>query len=80
MDSVVYMNFKHYDLACQYQKYMKLSSIAFTFKKIFEESSFIVNTLNPEFLKWTLPSLNWDMSTDANWGYSLKSKPERETV
>ena len=34
----------------------------------------------PEFLKLTLPSLNLDMTTDANWGFSLKSKTEWQTV
>ena len=30
----------------------------------------------PEFRKWTLPSLGWDMSNDANRGFSLKSKTD----
>ena len=31
-------------------------------------------TLTPKFLKWTPPSLNLNMSTDANRGFILKSK------
>ena len=34
----------------------------------------VVNSFIPKFLKWTLPYLNLDMSTDANKGFSLKSK------
>ena len=34
----------------------------------------------PETLKCTLSSLNLDMSTDANRGFRLKSKPELQTV
>ena len=33
-----------------------------------------INPFTPEFLKWTLPSLNFDLSTDANRGFCLKSK------
>ena len=29
-----------------------------------------VNHFGPEFLKWSLPSLNLDMSIDANRGFS----------
>ena len=32
----------------------------------------LANPFTPEFLKWTLPSLNLNMSTDANRGFSLK--------
>ena len=31
-----------------------------------------INFFIPKFLKWTLLSLNVDMSTDANKGFSLK--------
>ena len=34
----------------------------------------------PEFLSRTLPFLNLDLSTDANRGFSLKSKTEWQTV
>ena len=34
------------------------------------------NPFMPEFLKWTLVSLNLDMSTDAKRIFSLKSKSE----
>ena len=33
-----------------------------------------------EFLKWTLPFLNLDISTAVNRGYSVKSKTEWQTV
>ena len=33
-----------------------------------------LNPFIPEFLKWTPPSLNFDMSTDANWSFGLKSR------
>ena len=33
-----------------------------------------------EFLKWTLPSLNSNMSTNENRDFSLKSKAEWQTV
>ena len=36
-----------------------------------------INPCIPEFLKWTLLSLNLDMSTDAKWGFSRKSKNRR---
>ena len=39
-----------------------------------------INPFIPEFLKRTLPSLNLDMSTDANRGFSLKSKTQWQTV
>ena len=32
------------------------------------------NSFIPEFLKWTLPSLNLELSTDVNVGFSVKSK------
>ena len=32
----------------------------------------MLNPLIPEFLKWTLPCLNLDTSTDANRGFYLK--------
>ena len=32
----------------------------------FDNMILILNSLIPDFLKWTLPSLNLDMSTDAN--------------
>ena len=31
-------------------------------------------TVIPEFLKWTVPSLNLDMPTDANRGFQCKIK------
>ena len=39
-----------------------------------------INASIPEFLKWTLPFLNLDMSTDSNRGFSLKLKAESQTV
>ena len=39
-----------------------------------------LNTFIPEFLKWTFPSLNLDMSTDVNRGFIQKSKTELQTV
>ena len=35
-----------------------------------------LNPYIPKFLKWTVPFLNLDMSTDANRGFSLTSKTE----
>ena len=32
----------------------------------------MINPFIPEFLKWTLPSLNLDMSTASNRGFSVK--------
>ena len=34
----------------------------------------------PEFLKWTLPSLNLDMSAASNKDFSVKSKRKWQTV
>ena len=39
-----------------------------------------VNPFTPDILKWMLPSLNLDMSTDANWDFSLISKTKWQTV
>ena len=43
-------------------------------------NKYILNPFIPEFLKWTLPFLNLDMSTDANRGFSLKPKTEWQSV
>ena len=40
----------------------------------------LFNPFIPEFLKWTLTSLNLDTFTDVNRGLSLKSKTEWQTV
>ena len=42
------------------------------------ESEF--STFTPEFPKQTVPSLNLDMSTNANKGFSWKSKTEQQTA
>ena len=39
-----------------------------------------VNSFIAEFLKWTLLFWNFDLSTDAKRGFSLKSKSELQTV
>ena len=39
-----------------------------------------LNPFIPEFLKWTLLFLDLDLSTDANRGFSLKSKTEWQTT
>ena len=39
-----------------------------------------LNPFIPKFLNWTLPSLNLDMSTDANKSFSLQSETEWQTV
>ena len=38
--------------------------------------SILLNPFIHEFLKWTIPSLNLDMSTNANRGFNLKSNTE----
>ena len=38
------------------------------------------NPFIPAFLKWTLPSLNLDMSADAKRGFSIKAKTGWQTV
>ena len=38
------------------------------------------NSFTPEFLKWTLPSLNVDTSIVANRGFSQKSITELQTA
>ena len=40
----------------------------------------LINPFIPEFLKWTIPPLNLDLSTDAHRGFSWKSKTEWQTV
>ena len=42
-----------------------------------DQDNSLINPFIPEFLMWTLPSLNLDMSTDGKRGFSLKSKTER---
>ena len=38
------------------------------------------NSFIPEFLKWTFPFLNLDLTTDANRGFSLKLNTEWQKV
>ena len=48
-----------------------------SFKELDREvykSHWCIHTFIPEFLKWTLPFLNLELSTNANRGFSLKSK------
>ena len=39
-----------------------------------------LNPFTPQFMNWTLPSLNLDTSADANRGFSLQSKMKWQTV
>ena len=43
-----------------------------------QSDTLVINHFIFEFLKWTLPSLNLNMSTDANRGFNLKSKKKKK--
>ena len=45
-----------------------------------QDNELELNHFIPEFLKWTLPFLNLDLSTDGNMDFSLKLKTQWQTV
>ena len=47
---------------------------------ISQSDTLVINHFISEFLKWTLPSLNLNMSNDSNRGFSLKSKKKASSV
>ena len=63
--------------------FLKLSRAKIIFAFLYTCMGKLLQTFNPfipQFLKWTIPFLNMDLSTDANRSLSLKSKTEWQKV
>ena len=56
------------------EMYISLCGVSEVYVNVFRLKCSKINPLIPKFLKWTLPSLCLDMSTDANKGFSLKPR------
>ena len=59
--------------------FMKLKQIEHILSQFASSGSKFSISFNPVFLKWTLPFLNLDLSTDANIGFSLNNRQKQRT-